>query len=68
MENNRCINCKEDSGLNWFCPTCYKIKEEAYKKARDLGITNYNEVIIMRDKALTKYKNNQNQNEKENNN
>jgi hypothetical protein len=47
-----CIVCKAESTWNWFCPKHTKIKEAAYAEARDLGLTNYYEIIELRDRRL----------------
>jgi len=45
---NRCFWCyQENDGISWACKTCYPLKEEAYRKARERGITNYGELISM---------------------
>lgn len=58
MEEDRCINCnriKEHPYL-WFCDGCTLVKEKSYKDSRDKGENDFVDVIIARDTALSKYR------------
>lgn len=52
IDDSKCISCGASSNMNWFCKKHYEIKELAYKEARDKGLTNFIEVMILRDKRL----------------
>lgn len=55
MEEGKCINCGDPSGLCWFCPPCIKVKQKAYAESAELK-ENWVDVIIRRDAALAKFK------------
>jgi hypothetical protein len=44
----RCFWCyQENDSHSWACTKCYPLKEAAYRKAQERGITNYGEIISM---------------------
>ena len=40
----------------WFCVPHYKVKEAAYKEARDKGMTNHLEIMALRGRRLKESK------------
>jgi len=53
----KCLSCENEANpFNWFCEKHYKIKEDAYKEAKNLGLKTHNEVIKLRDKRLLENK------------
>lgn len=65
LVENLCIvpNCFEVAQIGifatWFCIHHTEVKEAAYAEARELGLTNYYDVMTLRDKRLnekTKHK------------
>lgn len=55
MTEHKCIVCGKAAPFTWFCSCCTLAKEKAYKECRELGISNFYEVLSYRDKALSKH-------------
>ena len=53
---NKCIVCGTPTN-NWFCPKHTVIKEKAYAEARELKLTNWLEIVALRDKRLNEDRN-----------
>mgnify|MGYP001568333932 CR=1 FL=1 len=53
---NRCLACDGPAPHTWFCRCCMDAKEAGYAEARRLEITNYGEVIRLRETFLHQHK------------
>lgn len=56
MADNTCIACgrEKERAYLWFCDGCTLVKEQSYQDSSDKGENDFADVVIARDLALSK--------------